>query len=175
MVPLTSLVIPILLSAVIVSVASVILHMVLTYHRSDLRRLPKEDEPPGDYGAPHPGSPAPMKKPQFIEKTTKGPIVVMTITPGRAPSMGKNLFQWFLYSVVVSIVAAYIAGRALGPGVDYLEVFRFAGASAAFHLVQADLGNDAEGGVRWLGLRAPDGRNVRMALATVAQGTRTVR
>jgi hypothetical protein len=32
--------------------------------------------------------------------------------------------------VIVSIFAAYIAGRALGPGAPYLEVFRFAGSTA---------------------------------------------
>jgi hypothetical protein len=36
----------------------------------------------------------------------------------------------FLYSVVVSLFAAYIGGRALGPGAPYLAVFRFVGASA---------------------------------------------
>jgi len=36
-------VLPILLSAVIVFVASSILHMVLPYHKSDYRKLPEED------------------------------------------------------------------------------------------------------------------------------------
>ena len=72
MVPLTALWLPIVLSAVIVFVASSIMHMVLPYHRGDLRKVPKEDEvmealrkfniPPGDYGLPHPGSMAGMKK-----------------------------------------------------------------------------------------------------------------
>ncbi len=56
-----------LVSAVIVFVASSIIHMVLPYHRNDLRRFAREDElldalrrldiPPGDYAAPHAGSP----------------------------------------------------------------------------------------------------------------------
>jgi hypothetical protein len=45
-------------------------------------------------------------------------------------SMGRNLALWFLYCIVVSVLAAYIAGRALPPGTPYLEVFRFAGATA---------------------------------------------
>lgn len=140
MVPLTSLVIPILVSAVIVFVASSIMHMVLPYHKGDMRKLPKEDEvlealrrfnlPPGDYGAPHPGSAAGMKQPEFIEKRKKGPIVLMTVAPGRPPSMAANLVQWFLYSILVSLFAAYIAGRALAPGADYLTVFRFVGTTA---------------------------------------------
>jgi hypothetical protein len=44
--------------------------------------------------------------------------------------MGKNLSLWFLYSVIVSVFAAYITGRAVGRGTDYLTVFRFAGTTA---------------------------------------------
>jgi hypothetical protein len=50
--------------------------------------------------------------------------------PGGDFSMGSNLAQWFVYCVVVSIFAAYLAGAALPPGADYLEVFRFAGTTA---------------------------------------------
>jgi hypothetical protein len=44
--------------------------------------------------------------------------------------MGKSLILWFLYSVVISIFAAYVAGRAVPAGTDYLHVFRFAGVTA---------------------------------------------
>jgi hypothetical protein len=140
MVPVLSLGVPIVVSAGIVFVASSIIHMVLPYHRNDLRKLPKEDEvmaalrrfdiPPGDYVVPHAGSPAGMKQPDFVEKMKKGPVVFMTLATGGPPSMGKSLLLWFLYSIVVSVFAAYIAGRALAPGAHYLEVFRFAGCSA---------------------------------------------
>lgn len=140
MVPLVSLAIPILLSAVIVFIASSIIHMVLPIHRNDFRRVPDEDNvmeamrrfkiPPGDYLTPCPSGPASMKDPAFLAKRDKGPIVVMTVLPPGPPSMGMNLVQWFLYTVLVSVFAAYIAGRALAPGAHYLEVFRFAGASA---------------------------------------------
>jgi hypothetical protein len=46
------------------------------------------------------------------------------------PTMGKSLTLWFLYCVVVGIFAAYVTGRALGPGEPYLAVFRFAGVTA---------------------------------------------
>jgi hypothetical protein len=140
MVPVMSLWIPILVSAVIVFVASSIIHMVLPYHRNDLKKAPKEDElidalrrlalPPGDYVVPCAGSMAEMKKPEFIEKVTKGPIAFMTIAPGAPPSMARNLILWFLYSIVVSFFASYIGGRALGPGAPYLAVFRFVGCAA---------------------------------------------
>lgn len=140
MVPMMSLWVPILLSAVLVFVASSILHMVLPYHRSDYRKLPSEDEvmdalrkfaiPPGDYMMPRPGSPKEMSTPAFIDRMKKGPIAVMTVMPAGPPSMRKNLAQWFVYCIVVGIFVAYITGRALGPGVQYLPVFRVAGCAA---------------------------------------------
>lgn len=44
MVPLTALWLPILLSAVIVFVASSIMHMLLPYHQGDYQKLPDEDK-----------------------------------------------------------------------------------------------------------------------------------
>ena len=44
MVPLTSLLVPIVVSAVVVFFASFIIHMVLGYHESDLRKLPDQQE-----------------------------------------------------------------------------------------------------------------------------------
>src|SRR5438874_6808449 len=43
MIPLITLWLPILLSAVIVYSASVVMHMVLAYHKSDYRKLPDEE------------------------------------------------------------------------------------------------------------------------------------
>ena len=139
MVPVMSLWLPILLSAVFVFVASSVIHMMLPYHRNDFRKVPKEDEtlaafrklaiPPGDYGVPCAGSIAGMKDPQFQEKMKAGPIVYMTVLPGGG-GMGLSLALWFVYAVVVGIFAAYITGRAVGPGTEYLHVFRFAGCTA---------------------------------------------
>ena len=140
MVPLMSLWIPILASAVLVFIASAIIHMLLTYHRSDIRGMPSESDvadairrsgaTPGDYMIPYVGDPSKMKDPAFVEKMTRGPVVFLTVMPSRAPTMTPNLIQWFVYTIVVSIFAAYIAGRALTVGSAYLEVFRFTGASA---------------------------------------------
>ncbi len=140
MVSITSLWLPILLSAVIVFVASSIIHMVLPYHRKDFGKVPSEDEvmdalrkfniPPGEYVIPCAGSPKEMGTPEFIEKIKKGPAAFMTVMPSGPPSMGMSLVQWFVYCIVVGIVAAYITGRALEPGAHYLGVFRFAGCTA---------------------------------------------
>ncbi|MEJ2334152.1 MAG: hypothetical protein P8Y26_00805 [Gemmatimonadales bacterium] len=140
MVPVMSLWIPILIAAVFVFVASSIIHMVLRYHDSDFNRIPSEeavmdalrgfDIPPGEYVFPRPSSSKEMGTPEFIDKMKKGPVAFMTVMESGPPSMGKSLVLWFLYSIVVGIFAAYIAGRALGPGAHYLAVFRFVGATA---------------------------------------------
>ncbi|MFO7653100.1 MAG: hypothetical protein R6X25_04680 [Candidatus Krumholzibacteriia bacterium] len=140
MVSILSLWLPILVSAVLVFVASSIIHMVLSYHRNDFEPFPEEDRalaafrglavPPGDYVAPYAGSAQAMKQPEYRERRRLGPVVIATVASGGSESLGKGLAQWFLYSVVVSVFAAYVAGRALGPGADYLDVFRFAGTTA---------------------------------------------
>jgi hypothetical protein len=140
MVPVTSLVLPILISAVLVFLASFLLHMLLPWHRHDLNLLANEGEvqdalrrlniAPGDYAVPCARTPADMKSPQFIERMQKGPVAFMTILPGGKHGMGKPLTQWFLYSVLVGIFAAYVTGRAVGAGESYLQVFRFAGTTA---------------------------------------------
>lgn len=140
MVPLLSLWLPILLSAVLVFIVSSIIHMLLPYHRSDFRGVPSEDEvmqalrgfeiAPGDYVLPYAGDPKVLKSPEYIEKTNKGPVIFMTVL-GKGPfSMAKNLVWWFLYLAAVSFLAAYVTSRALAPGAHYLAVFRFVGATA---------------------------------------------
>src|SRR5262245_13595639 len=140
MVPLTSLWMPILLSAVLVFVASSIVHMMLPFHRNDFQKLPSEDAvmealrrfsiPPGDYMIPKAGSPAAMKDPAFMDKMKKGPVAIVTIMRSGPWNMGPQLLQWFLFSVVVSLFAGYLTSRALQPGAPYLEVSRFASTVA---------------------------------------------
>ena len=135
-----SLWLPILVAAVIVFVVSSIFHTVLPFHEKDYDKIPAEDDvmdairkanvPPGDYVVPCPGSQQERKTPEFVEKMNRGPIAFLTVFPSGPPSMGKSLVFWFVYCIVVGIFAAYIAGRALGPGAHYLAVFRFVGVSA---------------------------------------------
>jgi hypothetical protein len=131
---------PILLSAVIVFVASSILHMLSPWHKSDYPKVPGEDKvrdalrpfaiPPGDYMIPRPASHKDMASPEFQEKMKKGPVAILTVIPNGPASMGRNLGLWFVYLVVVGIFAGYVAGRALPVGAPYRAVFRFAGATA---------------------------------------------
>ncbi len=132
MVPITALWLPILLSAVAVFLASSIIHMALPYHRADYGRVPAEDDvmdalrkfaiPPGDYFLPCAGSPAEMKNPEYKEKLRKGPLVLMTVLASDGYAMGKRLIQWFLYSLVVGLVAAH-AAQALGASASRRFVF----------------------------------------------------
>ena len=140
MVPLTSLWLPMIVSAVIVFAASSVIHMVLAYHRNDFRQVPNEDEAmeafrrmkiaPGDYGVPSAQSPEHMRTPAFQAKMSKGPIVFMTVMAGGSVSIGRSLALWFIYSLLVSLFSGYIASRALPPGADYLDVFQVVGTSA---------------------------------------------
>lgn len=137
---LSALWLPILASSVIVFVASSIVHMAPLWHRTDYPGPPNQDRvmealrplaiPPGDYMVPRAASMAETKTPEFVEKMTKGPVMVLTVLPNGPWTMGKNLAQWFAYVLVVSLFAAYVAGRALPPGAQYLDVFRFAGTAA---------------------------------------------
>ena len=44
--------------------------------------------------------------------------------------MGKNLVMWFLFSVVIGIFVAYIAGQGLDRGAAFMAVFRMTAAAA---------------------------------------------
>jgi hypothetical protein len=147
-VPITALWLPILLSAVIVFVASFIIHMALPIHRSDYRKLPDEDKvadalrstgvtPGRVYVLPY-CTHKDMKSSEVQEKFKRGPVGLITIRPSGAPGMGKFLVQWFLYCVVVAIFTAYLTGRTRAAGTEYLEVFRVAGtiAFAGYSLAQ---------------------------------------
>ena len=140
MVPITALWLPILLSAVIVFVASSIIHMLLPLHRSDYRKLPEEDKvldalrsaavtPGRVYIFPHCDHKS-MKSPETVEKFKRGPVGQLTIIPNGPPAMGKFLTQWFIYLLVAGIFVAYLTGRTLAPGTNYLAVFRVAGCTA---------------------------------------------
>ena len=136
---LPALWLPIVVSAVLVFVASSIIHMASPWHKSDYPKLATELQvmdalrplaiPPGDYFVPRPASRDEMKSPAFKERVKQGPVVLFTVMPGEF-SMGRNLALWFAYCVVIGFFAAYITGRALPPGTPYLRVCRFAGTTA---------------------------------------------
>lgn len=140
MVTVMSLWLPVLVSAVAVFFVSWLIHMVLKYHKNDFKAVPDEtglmdavrkfNIAPGDYCVPRARGMEDMKDPAFIEKWNKGPVFLMTIYPPGPFSMGKSLTLWFIYCVVMSVFAAYVAGRTVPAGSAYLAVFRVAGTVA---------------------------------------------
>ena len=136
---LSALWLPILVSAVFVFVASSVIHMASPWHKSDYPKLSNEQQvmdalrplsiPLGDYMMPRPSGRDEMRSPAFAERFKQGPVVMLTVMPSEM-SMGRNLAMWFAYCIVVGAFAAYITGRALPPGAAYVQVFRFAGATA---------------------------------------------
>lgn len=132
MVSLTSLWTPIVLSAVAVFLLSFVTHMALSYHRSDYKKVPSEDElmdalrrfnvPPGDYMVPRPANMQDMRSKEFEEKWKRGPVFFGTFMPAGQMGMGTQLLQWFVYCLVVSTFCAYLASRTLPAGIEYLQV-----------------------------------------------------
>src|SRR5215468_4821314 len=139
MVPLTALWLPILASTLIVFFASSVMHMVLAYHKSDYRKLPDEERVTDAvrsvgvtrgpaYFFPY-FSFKEMKSPSVVEKMKRGPVGLLTVLPSGPPAMGKNLVQWFLYCVVMSLFAAYLSSRTLAPGSAFAQVLRIVGTA----------------------------------------------
>jgi hypothetical protein len=149
MVSIGALWLPILLSAVAVFVASSLSHMVLKLHRKDYRPLANQDEAmavlragapePGTYFFPYCADPKEAATPEMQERFKQGPVGMMNILPSGPPAMGKNLGLWFLYTVIVGVFVAYLGGRTLAPGAEYLAVFRFAGTVAFLPYVVAGM------------------------------------
>ncbi len=139
MVSLTALWLPILLAAVIVFIASSIIHMVLPYHRSNYRQLPDEDKvravlrssnlTPGLYHFPF-CTHKDMNSEAVKEKQKEGPVGFMTIYPNGPVNLPKFLGQWFVFCIIVGLFAAYLAGHTLGHGAPYRAVFRVAGTAS---------------------------------------------
>jgi hypothetical protein len=136
---LATLWLPTLLSAVIVFVASSIMHTLLPYHRGDYQKLPDEDKvlpvlrgaglKRGLYIFPF-ATHKEMKSPAVIEKYKQGPVGMMTIAPNGPPVMPKFLGLWFGYCLLVSFFVAYLAAHTIAPGAYYLRVFRVVGTTA---------------------------------------------
>ncbi|MFZ0477608.1 MAG: hypothetical protein WAL71_00550 [Terriglobales bacterium] len=139
MVHLAALWLPTVVSAVIVFIASSIMHTVLTYHQGDYHQLPDEDKiratlraanlKRGIYIFPY-CTHKEMKSPAAIEKYKEGPAGFMTIMPSGPPAMPKFLGQWFAFCLVISFFTAYLTGHTVADGANYLVVFRVAGTAA---------------------------------------------
>jgi hypothetical protein len=145
---LSGLWLPIVLSAVLLFVASSLIWNVLAAHKWHIKALPdeagalealgKQGLTPGQYAFPYTADPKAMKEPAFVEKLTKGPVGLLIVRPSGPIVMGKFLSLWFVYLLFVSAFVAFVTGQALPFGAEYMRVFRVAGsvAVAAYSLGQ---------------------------------------
>lgn len=152
---LTHLWLPILVSTILVFVASAILWMALPLHKKDYTAPPSEEGivgalkaqtfAPGMYSFPwctggHKG----MKDPDFQARFRAGPWALLII-PSSPPNFPRSLGLWFLNNLVLTTLIAYAAHAALGDSAApaavqgalggagdhaYLRVFRVVGSIA---------------------------------------------
>jgi hypothetical protein len=158
MVFLAALWLPIVLSAVIVFVASSILHMVFKYHQSDCYQIPNEEQAlaalrtaginPGYYHFPY-TTHQDMKSPATQERFKRGPVGFLTVLPSGPPAMGKYLASWFGYCLLVGLFTAYLAFQTLSKGATYLHVFNCAGTAAFMAYSLGPLANSIWKGQPW--------------------------
>jgi len=158
MVPVTALWLPIVLAAVIVFIASSIMHVVLKYHETECRQLPDEEKvlaalrgagvTPGLYLFPY-CKHGDMKSPAVMEKFKQGPVGMLTLRPNGIPAMPKFLIQWFIYCLVIGFFVAYLTGRTVAPGSHYLIVFRVAGTAGFMAYGLGNLVNGIWKGQPW--------------------------
>jgi hypothetical protein len=139
-VTIPSLWLPILLSSVIVFVASFIIWAVVQLHKKDWGKLPNEDAfrsafkgasvPEGQYMVPHCADQKDMATDEMKAKIKEGPVVFLVVRPNALPNMGQMLSCWFVYCLAVGASVAYLTGRCVAPGTAYLAVFRITGTVA---------------------------------------------
>jgi len=141
MVSLASLWLPILVSAVLVFMASSVIHMAPLWHKNDFPKMPREAEvlsalrpfaiAPGDYFIPRASGMQEMRTAEFKEKMKQGPVMVLTVLPNGPIEMNRSLVQWFIFLLVVGFFVALVTSHTLPAGTPYLRVHKVA-ATVAF-------------------------------------------
>jgi hypothetical protein len=155
---LMALWLPILVAAVVVFVASSVMHMVLPYHKGDYKKLPEEENvlgtlrsgglAPGQYIFPY-CTEKDRNSPETQEKFKQGPVGMMYVRPSGQIMMGKFLGMWFGFLLIVGIFVAYLTGHTVDPGAHYLKVFRVAGTAAFLAYGLGNLSNGIWKGQPW--------------------------
>jgi len=155
---LAALWLPIVLSAIIVFIASSVMHMMLKYHQGDYRALPEEDKvlgvlrgaglTRGLYVFPF-TTHKDMKSPAMVEKYKQGPVGFMTILPSGPVNMPKFLGLWLGFCLIIGVFVAYLTWHTVPHGANYRAVFRVAGTAAFLAYGLGNLSNGIWKGQTW--------------------------
>jgi len=156
---LADLWLPIVASAALVFVVSSVIHMVLPVHKGDYGKLPGEDAvlaamrdagvTRGTYMFPGCSSMKDLADPVVKERFERGPVGFATVVPNGLPAMGTNLLLWFLLSLLISLLAAYVGHHALPGGAAALSVVRITGTVAIAGHALGALQDSIWKGVPW--------------------------
>lgn len=128
-----SLWLPIVLSGVAVFIVSSLIWMIFQWHNADWKKLPDEEAarqalkgvPPGQYTVPHAADGKARQDPEWLAKAKEGPAVMMVVWAGDPTRMGKQLIQWIIYCLVISLIIAHVAAATLHAGDSSGLVFHF--------------------------------------------------
>lgn len=123
---LTTLWMPVIVTAIAIFIASSLIHMVFKWHNSDYRPLANEDAVRaalssgtpalGLYAVPYCTDMKEMGSESMMKKLNEGPNAYITVRPNGMPNMGTMLGQWFLLTLVVAAMVAVATAGAIGPG-----------------------------------------------------------
>lgn len=126
MVSMMQVLLPLVVSAIGIFVASSLIHMVFKWHTPDYRKLANEDEvaaalrkggaTPGQYVLPHCMDMKEMQSAEMQKKYADGPNGYVVLGPNGLPNIGKSLLQWFVLTLVVSGFIACICAAVFAPG-----------------------------------------------------------
>jgi hypothetical protein len=129
---------PIILSGVIVFIASALAWTMMPHHKKEwaglkdeagvLEALRKSAPAPGLYMLPWCNDPKERQSDAMKQKFREGPTGMVTIVNGASMlNMGPMMAKSFLSYIVVAFFTAYVAWHALPHGATYLQVFRIVG------------------------------------------------
>jgi hypothetical protein len=129
---------PIILSGVIVFIASALAWTVLPHHKKEwtglkdeagvLDALRKSGAAPGLYMFPWTDDPKERRSEAMKKRWVEGPAGMLTIVNGASMlNMGPMMMKSLVFNIVVAFFAAYVAHHALASGAEYLKVFRIVG------------------------------------------------
>ncbi len=123
---------PIVVSAVVVFIASAAIWMAFKWHNSDFRKANNEEgvrsalsgSKPGVLVLPYCADPGELKNPEVQKKFIDGPQAYITVVANGLPVMGGKLMRAFIYNIGVGMLCAYFLVMTRSADSEYLEVFR---------------------------------------------------